>query len=117
VLGRPSWRGLYLKELALRGDLERCLIVAPGGFVEQWQDELYEKLGVRFELLTTDMIGTTPVGEQVFAAHPLLIARMDQLARNDDLLADLERTSTAVTASSGWRSLVPGAGSGGRPRA
>ncbi|HEV8526242.1 MAG TPA: helicase-related protein [Actinomycetes bacterium] len=47
---------------------------------------------MRFELLTPDLIGATPVGERVFTAHPLLIARMDQLARNDDLLSDLERT-------------------------
>jgi SNF2-related domain len=90
--GKTIMAGLYVKELALRGDLARCLIVAPGGLVEQWQDELHEKLGLRFELLTTDLIAATPVGEQVFSAHPLLIARMDQLARNDDLLADLERS-------------------------
>jgi len=90
--GKTIMAGLYIKELALRGDLARCLIVTPGGLVEQWQDELYEKLGMRFELLTTDLIGATPAGEQVFTAHPLLITRMDQLARNDDLLADLERT-------------------------
>ena len=36
----------------LRGDLARCLIVAPGSLVEQWQDELLEKFGLRFELLT-----------------------------------------------------------------
>jgi len=26
----------------LRGDLERCLVLAPGGLVDQWQDELKE---------------------------------------------------------------------------
>jgi superfamily II DNA or RNA helicase len=90
--GKTIMAGLYIKELALRGDLARCLIVAPGGLVEQWQDELLEKLGLRFELLTVDLIAANPVGEQVFGAHPLLIARMDQLGRNDDLLADLERS-------------------------
>lgn len=40
--GKTIMAGLYIKELALRGDLERCLIVAPGGLVEQWQDELLE---------------------------------------------------------------------------
>jgi superfamily II DNA or RNA helicase len=90
--GKTIMAGLYIKELALRGDLARCLVVAPGGLVEQWQDELYEKLGMRLELLTADVIGATPVGERVFTAHPLLIARMDQLARNDDLLSDLERS-------------------------
>jgi hypothetical protein len=90
--GKTIMAGLYVKELALRGDLTRCLIVAPGGLVEQWQDELHDKLGLRFELLTTDLIAATPVGEYAFTVHPLLIARMDQLARNDDLLADLERS-------------------------
>ena len=47
--------GLYIKELMLRGDLERCLIVAPGGLVEQWQDELREKFGLRFEILTREL--------------------------------------------------------------
>ena len=36
--------GLYVKELMLRGDLERCLIIAPGGLVEQWQDELRDEV-------------------------------------------------------------------------
>ncbi len=94
--GKTIMAGLYIKELALRGDLAHCLVVAPGGLVEQWQDELHEKLGLRFELLTTDLIGGVPAGERVFTAHPLLIARMDQLARNDDLLADLERTDWDV---------------------
>ena len=29
--GKTIMAGLYIKELMLRGDLERCLIVAPGG--------------------------------------------------------------------------------------
>ena len=32
--------GLFCKELMIRGDVERCLIIAPGSLVEQWQDEL-----------------------------------------------------------------------------
>jgi SNF2 family DNA or RNA helicase len=32
--------GLLIRELIIRGDLERCLIVCPGNLVEQWQDEL-----------------------------------------------------------------------------
>ena len=94
--GKTIMAGLYIKELVLRGDLSRCLIVAPGGLVEQWQDELIEKFGLRFEILTSDMVATTPVGENPFREHPRLIARMDQLARNDDLLAHLRRTDWDV---------------------
>jgi hypothetical protein len=35
----------------IRGDLERCLIVAPGNLVEQWQDEMAEKFGLGFDPL------------------------------------------------------------------
>ncbi|HZO66594.1 MAG TPA: DEAD/DEAH box helicase, partial [Kribbellaceae bacterium] len=83
--GKTIMAGLYIKELLLRGDLSRCLIVAPGGLVEQWQDELYEKFGLRFEVLSNDMINGTPRGQNVFIDHPRLIARMDHLSRNTSL--------------------------------
>jgi superfamily II DNA or RNA helicase len=81
--GKTIMAGLYIKELMLRGDLERCLVVAPGGLVEQWQDELREKFGMSFELLTRQLADAEPDGN-VFARHHLLIARMDQLSRSDD---------------------------------
>ena len=45
--GKTIMAGLLIKELLIRGDLERCLIVAPGSLVEQWQDELAEKFGLQ----------------------------------------------------------------------
>ena len=89
--GKTIMAGLYIKELMLRGDLERCLIVAPGSLVEQWQDELSDKFGLRFELLTRPLIEAQPSGE-VFTRLPLLIARMDQLSRNDELLRQLRHS-------------------------
>jgi superfamily II DNA or RNA helicase len=82
--GKTIMAGLYIKELMLRGDLERCLVVAPGGLVEQWQDELREKFGLTFEPLTRQLADAEPDGN-VFGRHHLLIARMDQLSRSDDL--------------------------------
>ncbi len=35
--GKTIMAGLFIKELMLRGDLQRCLIVVPGNLVEQWQ--------------------------------------------------------------------------------
>ena len=87
--GKTIMAGLYIKELMLRGDLERCLVVAPGGLVEQWQDELREKFGLTFELLTRQLADSQPDG-QVFNRNPLLIARMDQLSRADDLRHQLD---------------------------
>lgn len=89
--GKTIMAGLYIKELLLREDVKRCLVVAPGGLVEQWQDELLFKFGLRFELLTNPMLDSV-IGGSVFDGHPLLIARMDQLARNEALQAQLEES-------------------------
>jgi superfamily II DNA or RNA helicase len=89
--GKTIMAGLYIKELLLRGDLARCLVVAPGSLVEQWQEELLDRFNLRFEVLTRTLVDST-VDASVFEVHPLLIARMDQLARAEDLTAQLERS-------------------------
>lgn len=89
--GKTIMAGLYIKELFLREDVKRCLVVAPGGLVDQWQDELYMKFGLAFEILTTQF-SETVFGASAFEQHPLLIARMDQLARNEGLLAQLAKS-------------------------
>lgn len=90
--GKTIMAGLYLKELILRGDLERCLIVAPGSLVEQWRDELSKKFGLVFDVLTRADIDGARDAREVFAQHPRLIARMDQLARHQGLLEALATT-------------------------
>ena len=89
--GKTIMAGLYIKELLLRDDVRQCLIVAPGGLVEQWQDELFFKFGLRFDLLTNQLIDAN-VNLNVFETNPLLIARMDQLSRNEQLQAQLKET-------------------------
>lgn len=89
--GKTIMAGLYIKELILRDDVQRCLVVAPGGLVEQWQDELFFKFGLRFDLLTNQLIDAN-VNFNVFETNPLLIARMDQLSRNEELRARLKET-------------------------
>ncbi|KZS75286.1 helicase [Mycobacterium kansasii] len=89
--GKTIMAGLYIKELILRDDVKQCLIVAPGGLVEQWQDELFFKFGLRFDLLTNQLIDAN-VNLNVFETNPLLIARMDQLSRNEELQNQLKDT-------------------------
>lgn len=89
--GKTIMAGLYIKELLLRDDVRQCLIVAPGGLVEQWQDELFLKFGLRFDLLTNQLIDSQ-INLNVFETNPLLIARMDQLSRNEQLQAQLKET-------------------------
>lgn len=89
--GKTIMAGLYIKELMLREDVRRCLIVAPGGLVEQWQDEMFLRFGLRFDLFGPDLIESA-FGGSAFEERPFLIARMDQVARNEELVAELEQT-------------------------
>jgi superfamily II DNA or RNA helicase len=82
--GKTIMAGLLIKELIARSDLERCLVVAPGSLVEQWQDELGDKFSLEFDILSRDMIETSRSGN-VFNDRNRLIARLDVLARNEDL--------------------------------
>ncbi|GAF27184.1 RNA polymerase-associated protein RapA [Moorella thermoacetica] len=83
--------GLFIKELLIRGDLCRCLIVCPGNLVEQWQDELERKFSLPFEILTNDRIEAARTGN-VFKELPLCIARRDKLARDEDLQFKLQQS-------------------------
>ena len=96
--GKTIMAGLLLRELIARSDLERCLVVAPGNLVEQWQDELGEKFGLEFDILTRDMIGGSRSGNPFNDCHRL-IARLDMLARNDELQDKLK-------SSAGWDLII-----------
>ena len=89
--GKTIMAGLLIKELRIRGDVQRCLVVCPGNLVEQWQDELHRRFGLNFEILTRQRAEASPSGN-VFAEIPLLIARLDQLARNEDLQEKLSQS-------------------------
>ena len=52
--GKTIMTGLLMKELHVRGDLQRCLVVCPGMLAEQWQDELFDKFHLPFEILTAE---------------------------------------------------------------
>jgi len=87
--GKTIMAGLLIKELIIRGDLERCLIVAPGSLVEQWQDELSGKFGLSFDILTRDQIEAARTGNP-FKERNFMIARLDMLSRNEELQQSLD---------------------------
>ena len=86
--GKTIMAGLLIKELMVRGDAKRVLIVCPGMLVDQWQDELREKFHLGFEIVTRQMIDASYAGNP-FLEKDLLIARLDHLSRNEELLAKL----------------------------
>ena len=82
--GKTIMAGLYIRELIMRADARRILIVAPGGLVDQWREEMYEKFGLEFPVYSRDLEASSPSGNP-FENHEHIIARLDQMARNEEL--------------------------------
>ncbi len=82
--GKTIMTGLFIKELIMRGDVQRCMIVCPGSLAEQWQEELFHKFHLRFEILTNDRIEAAITGN-IFTEMNLCIARLDKLSRDEKL--------------------------------
>jgi superfamily II DNA or RNA helicase len=87
--GKTIMAGLFIKELIARGDLQRCLVVCPGSLAEQWQDELYRRFNLPFEILTNDKLEAARTGNW-FLETNLVIARLDKLSRDEDVQLKLQ---------------------------
>lgn len=86
--GKTIMAGLLIRELLMRADAQRILIVAPGSLVEQWQDEMFEKFGLHFNVFSREQVEQSRSGNP-FDDCDLLVARVDQLSRSDELLEKL----------------------------
>lgn len=80
--GKTIMAGLLIRELMMRADARRILIISPGALTEQWQDEMEEKFSTRFELFSREKQEQSPTGNY-FAEQDRLICRLDQLSRNE----------------------------------
>lgn len=89
--GKTIMAGLFIKELFIRGDLHKCLIVCPGNLVDQWQDELDRRFDLPFQIMTNDAFQAARTGNW-FMETPLAICRLDKLSRNEDIQAKLKQT-------------------------
>src|SRR6266852_5700425 len=82
--GKTIMAGLYIRELIMRADARRILIVAPGSLVEQWRDEMFEKFGLEFRIYSPLLEQASPSGNPFDDQHQLIV-RLDQISRNEDL--------------------------------
>ncbi|MBK8903497.1 MAG: DUF3883 domain-containing protein [Anaerolineaceae bacterium] len=89
--GKTIMAGLLIKELIVRGDVRRCLICAPGSLAGQWQDEMWFKFQTHFDIFTRETIEAAVSGNP-FQEKDLVIIRLDQVARSEELQAKLSRT-------------------------
>jgi SNF2 family DNA or RNA helicase len=93
--GKTIMTGLLLKEMIMRGIIERVLIVTPGGLTKQWQeDELGMKFNLPFTLVNRSIFSSDP---NVFHTAPRIVTSIDFISREDVL---------KVAGSSDWDLIV-----------
>ena len=88
--GKTIMAGLLIKELLMRADARRVLIVSPGSLTEQWQTELSEKFTIDFRIFSKEAQEQSASGN-FFADEDLVVARIDMLSRNDEYRLKLEQ--------------------------
>ncbi len=84
--GKTIMAGLLLKELELRGVLDRVLILAPAPLTLQWQDELSEKFDSRYLRVTSELARASQ--ESVWAENHRCLASIDW-AKRPEVLEEL----------------------------
>jgi superfamily II DNA or RNA helicase len=89
--GKTIMAGLLIRELLMRADAKRILIVSPGSLTEQWQDELLEKFNVQFDIFSREKQDQCASGNY-FEESNLLICRLDQLSRSEEHQERLRHT-------------------------
>ncbi len=89
--GKTIMAGLLIRELLMRADAKRILIVSPGSLTDQWQDELLEKFGVQFGIFSREKQEQCASGNY-FDEQNQLICRLDQLSRNEEYQEKLKNT-------------------------
>lgn len=93
--GKTIMTGLLIKELIMRGVVDRVLIVTPGGLTKQWQeDELQVKFNLPFTLVNRSLFSSDP---NVFQTANHVVTSIDFLSREDVI---------NVAANSHWDLIV-----------
>jgi superfamily II DNA or RNA helicase len=87
--GKTIMAGLLIRELKLRGLIERILVVCPANLAFQWQRELRDKFDEQFEVLKGGDI-REQYGINQWLERPQVITSLD-LAKRDEILPGLRQ--------------------------
>jgi ERCC4-related helicase len=77
-LGKTIEAGMIWQALHQRGQAKRTLIITPAGLTTQWQEEMEDKFGARFEIFNRDFQAVNP---RIWDYKAAAIASIDTLKR------------------------------------
>src|SRR5580692_5700444 len=88
--GKTIMAGLLLKELKIRGLVERVLIVTPANLTFQWQREMKDKFRESFHVVKGDVL-RAGYGSNPWTEHAQVITSVSWISRVDDAKDSLLR--------------------------
>ncbi|HEX6101254.1 MAG TPA: DUF3883 domain-containing protein [Thermoanaerobaculia bacterium] len=88
--GKTIMAGLLLKELKIRGLVNRTLIVAPANLTFQWQREMQEKFRERFDLMRGDVL-RSEYGHNPWQEKSQVVTSVSWISRVEDARNSLLR--------------------------
>lgn len=89
--GKTIMAGLLLKELKIRGLVQRTLIVTPANLSFQWQRELKDKFREQFEVIRSDVLRAN-YGSNPWQEKDQVITSVSWVSRIDDARDSLLRS-------------------------
>jgi len=89
--GKTIMAGLLIKELKIRGLIQRVLIITPANLTFQWQRELKDKFREQFEVVRGDVLRST-YGTNPWQDKNQVITSISWVSRMDDARDSLLRS-------------------------
>lgn len=89
--GKTIMAGLLLKELKVRGLVQRTLIVAPANLTFQWQREMKDKFREPFEVMRGEVL-RSQYGKNPWQEHSQVVTSVSWISRIDDAKESLLRS-------------------------
>lgn len=90
-LGKTVQAGVLLSELLRRGAAQSALVLTPAGLREQWQRELFERFGLRADIVDVRAMARLawelPIGVNPWSTCSAVIASIDYVKRPEVLPA------------------------------
>jgi superfamily II DNA or RNA helicase len=115
-LGKTIEAGLILRELKLRGLVERALVIAPRGLVTQWVAEMHNHFGEEFRLIEPSTFGTLrqiTKEDNLWRLYPLVVCPMDSIKPvekrrgwSQDQVTEYNRDRFDNLIAAGWDLIV-----------
>ena len=89
--GKTIMAGLLIKELKIRGLVQRILIVAPANLTFQWQREMKDKFRERFEVMRGDILRAN-YGQNPWQEKNQVVTSISWISHIDDARESLMRS-------------------------